>query len=105
MAPLLYSSSKLRRTPDLYVEKMKLSRDKTQVKYNDYLTLDWIPSRAFDYCPGKRLALEWVIDQYRVKTDKCSDTVQSTVFKSSISSLLQLPTKPFSTDEILTWMP
>ena len=54
------------------VEKMKLSKDKAQIKYNDFLTLDGIPSKAFDYRLGNRSALEWVIDQYRVKTDKRS---------------------------------
>ena len=57
------------------VNKMKLSKDKTQLKYNDYLTLDGIPSRAFDYRLGNRSALEWVIDQYRVRTDKRSGIV------------------------------
>ena len=52
------------------VEKMKLSKDKTQLIYNDFLTLDGIPAQAFDYKLGNRAALEWVIDQYRVKTDK-----------------------------------
>ena len=58
---------------DWRVEKMRLSRDKTQIKYNDFLTLDGIPAKAFDYRLGNRSALEWVIDQYRVKTDKRSD--------------------------------
>ena len=57
---------------DWHVEKMKLSRDKTQLKYNDFLTLDGIPAGAFDYRLGNRSALEWVVDQYRVKTDKRS---------------------------------
>ena len=57
---------------DWRVEKMKLSRDKTGIKYNDFLTLDGIPAKAFDYRLGNRSALEWVIDQYRVKTDKRS---------------------------------
>ena len=57
---------------DWRVEKMKLSKDKTQIKYNDFLTLDGIPAKAFDYRLGNRSALEWVIDQYRVKTDKRS---------------------------------
>ena len=60
---------------DWRVEKMKLSRDKTQIKYNDFLTLDGIPAKAFDYRLGNRSALEWVIDQYRVKTDKRSGIV------------------------------
>ena len=57
---------------DWRVVKMKLSKDKTQIKYNDFLTLDGIPEKAFDYRLGNRSALEWVIDQYRVKTDKRS---------------------------------
>ncbi len=57
---------------DWRVEKMKLSKDKTGIKYNDFLTFDGIPAKAFDYRLGNRSALEWVIDQYRVKTDKRS---------------------------------
>ena len=60
---------------DWRVEKMRLSKDKTQIKYNDFLTFDGIPSKAFDYRLGNRSALEWVIDQYRVKTDKRSGIV------------------------------
>ncbi len=54
------------------VEKMKLSKDKTQIHYNDFLTLAGIPPEAFDYRLGNRSALDWVIDQYRVKTDQRS---------------------------------
>ena len=54
------------------VEKMRLSKDKTQIKYNDFLTLAGIPSEVFEYRLGNRSALDWVIDQYRVKTDKRS---------------------------------
>ena len=60
---------------DWRVEKMKLSRDKTGIKYNDFLTLDGIPAKVFDYRLGNRSALEWVIDQYRVKMDKRSGIV------------------------------
>ena len=60
---------------DWRVEKMRLSKDKTQIKYNDFLTLDGIPAKAFDYRLGNRSALEWVIDQYRIKTDKRSGIV------------------------------
>ena len=57
---------------DWRVEKMKLSKDKTQIHYNDFLTLAGIPPEAFDYRLGNRSALDWIIDQYRVKTDKRS---------------------------------
>ncbi len=60
---------------DWRVEKMKLSKDKTQLAYNDFLTLEGIPAKVFDYRLGNRSALEWVIDQYRIKTDKRSGIV------------------------------
>ena len=36
------------------------------------LTLKGIPEKAFGYRLGNRSALDWVVDQYRVKTDKRS---------------------------------
>ena len=63
-------------TPDMpldwRVEQMKFSKDKTQIRYNDFLTLDGIPAEAFQYRLGNRSALEWVVDQYRIKTDRRS---------------------------------
>ena len=57
---------------DWRVEKMKLSKDKTQIRYNDFLTLAGIPPEAFDYRLGNRSALDWIINQYQVKTDNRS---------------------------------
>ena len=51
---------------------MKLSKDKTALIVNDSLTLAGIPPDVFAYRLGNRSALEWVIDQYRIKTDKRS---------------------------------
>ena len=62
-------------TVDWDVEKMKLSKDKTQLRYNDFLTVDGIPPEVYDYRLGNRSALEWVVDQYRVKADKRSGIV------------------------------
>ena len=57
------------------VEKMKLSKDKRSIRYNDLLTLEGVPEKAFAYQLGNRSALEWVVDQYRVKVDKRSGIV------------------------------
>ena len=54
------------------VERMKLSKDKTVLMVNDSLTLAGIPPDMFGYRLGNRSALEWVIDQYRIKTDNRS---------------------------------
>jgi predicted helicase len=56
----------------LRVEKMSLSKDKTELRYNEALTLRGIPPAAFDYRLGNRSALDWIIDQYRVSTDSRS---------------------------------
>ncbi|HEY4837468.1 MAG TPA: type ISP restriction/modification enzyme [Candidatus Acidoferrales bacterium] len=57
---------------DLRVEKIRLSKDKATLIYNDFLTLDGIPKETYEYRLGNRSALEWVIDQYQVSTDKRS---------------------------------
>ena len=75
-----YEKLELKETPntqriDWQVEKMRFSKDKTQIYYNDYFTLAGIPAEVFDYRLGNRSALEWVVDQYRVKVDKRSGIV------------------------------
>ena len=59
------------------VEKMRLSKDKAQILYNEYLTLYGIPAKTFEYRLGNRSALEWVIDQYCVKTDNRSGIINA----------------------------
>ena len=60
---------------DLLVGKMRLSKDKQSIRYNDFLTLSGIPPAALEYRLGNRSALEWVVNQYQVKTDKRSGIV------------------------------
>jgi predicted helicase len=55
-----------------YVQKMRLSADKSALAVNEWLTLAGIPQECFQYHLGNRSALEWVIDQYQVSTDKRS---------------------------------
>ncbi len=57
------------------VEKMKLTKDKTAIVYNDFLTLAGIPPETFEYHLRNRPVLAWIIDQYRVRTDKRSHIV------------------------------
>lgn len=54
------------------VEKMRLGKDKSSLCYNSFLTLSGIPPETYEYRLGNRSALEWVIDQYQVSTDKRS---------------------------------
>src|ERR1035437_2104499 len=54
---------------DYRVEAMKLTKDKSAIIYNDFLTLSGLPPEVFDYKLGNRSALDWIIDQYRVTKD------------------------------------
>ncbi len=60
---------------DWRVEKMVLSKDKTQLRYNSFLPFSGIPPEVFEYHPGNRSTIEWIVDQYRVSTDKRSGIV------------------------------
>ena len=51
---------------------MRLTKDKTEINYNDFLRLPGIPPECFEYRLGNRSPLEWVIDQYQVSEDKRS---------------------------------
>jgi predicted helicase len=57
------------------VDAMKLTKDKSAIVYNDFLTLSGIPPEVFDYKLGNRSALEWIIDQYRVTKDEQGNIV------------------------------
>jgi hypothetical protein len=57
---------------DYRVTKMKLGKDKGTLIYNQFLTLSGMPKETYEYRLGNRSALEWVIDQYQVSTDKRS---------------------------------
>jgi len=46
--------------------------DRTRIVYNDWITVDDIPERAYDYELGSRSAIAWVMDSWRVRTDKAS---------------------------------
>lgn len=46
--------------------------DRSKVIYNDTLTISGIPEKAYEYVVNGRSAIEWIMDQYQVKTDKKS---------------------------------
>ena len=50
----------------------RLSKDKITLACNEFLILKGIPPEAYEYRLGNRSALERVIHQYQVSTDKRS---------------------------------
>ncbi|SEM73746.1 Predicted helicase [Mesobacillus persicus] len=69
-------------TPNYRVDKMKHKKkhnengksvnDNSTIIYNDAITITNIPEKAYEYVVNGRSAIEWIIDQYRVKNDKKS---------------------------------
>lgn len=60
--------------PDYRVKKMKHPKKGVldTIIYNESITIKNIPERAYEYVVNGRPAIEWIIDQYQVKTDKKS---------------------------------
>lgn len=60
--------------PDYRVTKMKHPKKGVldTIIYNDHIIIKNIPEKAYEYVVNGRPAIEWIIDQYRVKTDKKS---------------------------------
>ena len=67
--------------PERYrVQKMRWAgtskaTDRSIIVYNDWITLAGIPDETHEYVVGPRSALEWLLDRYRVTTDKDSGIV------------------------------
>lgn len=65
---------------DLLVTKMRFggvrpNLDRSTIVYNDQITIRGIPDEAHEYKLGSRSALEWILERYRVSTDKASGIV------------------------------
>ena len=92
------------------VAKMRLNpKDKSELRYNDFLTLRGIPAAAYDYRLGNRSALEWVIDQYQVSTDKRSGIVNDPNRPDDLHYILRLMgqviTVSLETQQIIATLP
>lgn len=81
----VYSNVKIVAREDLsyVVKKMKFGKkldtetnrkvnDHSKIIFNSDITVENIPEKAYEYIVNGRSAIEWIMDQYRVKTDKKS---------------------------------
>ena len=62
---------------DYTVVKMKFPKkqDKSVIQYNSHITIKNIPLEAYNYVVNGRSAIEWIMENYRIKTDKASGIV------------------------------
>lgn len=69
--------------PSYVVKKMKFGKkldpetnrkvnDRSKIIFNSDITVENIPDKAYEYIVNGRSAIEWIMDQYQVKTDKKS---------------------------------
>lgn len=67
--PLTNAYSEDAREPNVWRvnDKMRLDKANGTLKINDMLVLSSIPAQVYDYRLGNRSALEWIVEQYRVK--------------------------------------
>ena len=63
--------------PSYRVQKMRFKSraDHSVIKFNSDITIADIPERAYDYVVNGRSAIEWIMDQYQIKTDKASQII------------------------------
>lgn len=50
----------------------KLVKDRSTIAYNSSINIENIPKKAYQYIVNGKSAIEWIMDQYRIKTDKKS---------------------------------
>lgn len=56
----------------MHFKKVGKDNDKGTIIFNDYITISNIPERAYEYVVNGRSAIEWIMESYRIKTDKDS---------------------------------
>lgn len=67
-----YRVTKMKFAKKRNLETKKLENDRSTIIFNDSITISNIPLKAYEYVVNGRSAIEWIMDQYRVKTDKKS---------------------------------
>lgn len=67
-----YKVTKMRFAKKRNSETGKLENDRSTIIFNDSITVSNIPDKAYQYIVNGRPAIEWIMDQYRVKHDKKS---------------------------------
>ena len=88
----------------------KLENDRSTIVFNDSITISGIPDNAYQYIVNGRSAIEWIMDQYRVKTDKKSGITDdpndySEDPKYIFNLLLRIITVSLKTIELINQLP
>lgn len=69
---LSYKVKKMKFAKVRNAETGKLEKDRSTIIFNTDITIKNIPEKAYEYVVNGKSAIEWIMDQYQVKTDKKS---------------------------------
>ncbi len=60
-----------------HVEKMRFisKDDKRTIVFNDFIQIENVPLKAYDYILNGKSAIEWIMERYAISTDKASGIV------------------------------
>ncbi|EGP4719835.1 DEAD/DEAH box helicase [Enterococcus faecium] len=88
----------------------KSVNDKSKIIFNDEITLSNIPEKAYGYIVNGKSAVEWIMDQYKVKLDNSSGIVDdpnsySEDPKYILNLLLSIITVSMETLELIEKLP
>ena len=107
-------------SPSYKVKKMKFAKkrdennksidDKATIIFNSGITISNIPEKAYEYIVNGRSAIEWIMDQYQVDTDKKSGITDdpndySTDEKYIFNLLLRIINVSLKTIELVNSLP
>ena len=93
--------------------KFPKKKDKSVIQYNTHITIKNVPLEAYDYVVNGRSAIEWIMETYRIKTDKASGIVndpndwcrEHNNPKYILKLLLSIITVSLKTNEIVQTLP
>lgn len=93
------------------VENREPATAKHSIKVNDYITLTGIPPEAHEYVVNGRTPLEWMLDQYQIKTDDASGIVNdpnewfAEVGDDIVSKLKRITWMSIETAKVISTLP
>ena len=67
-----YKVNKMKFDKTKNIETNKKEKDRSTIIFNTDITIKNIPEKAYEYVVNGKSAIEWIMDQYQVKTDKKS---------------------------------
>ena len=67
-----YEVNKMKFDKTKNIETNKKEKDRSTIIFNTDITIKNIPEKAYEYIVNGKSAIEWIMDQYQVKTDKKS---------------------------------